>query len=350
MQELFLPTGLQPDPIDGRDLLYSDVMTASVDPVDWEEGFSVYEELGIPPIVQDQGSSSSCVGQASAQHMRAWFRKITREDVDFSRRFIYAHISIGRNFGAYLRDGARFLATYGNVPESVVRSYEDGRPPTEDFMLSRAGIGAGEWSLAEEADRFSYRAIPGSTDDIEAFAHAIRNNCGVIGGFAGDNAGWTRAVAQPPKGASQWAHCVFLAGFGMYQGQKCVFTPNSWGGRYTIQEGRWKGYQAIPEAYFKALLDTAVGPVAGAHVLNSWVLVPDGALTPNQKVMDFLKKNEGKLVQDVQGTGAFGLVKGGKILVAAKTRLIELCLTYLMRKEGVAVPKDLWNDAPKSEF
>jgi len=66
--------------------------------------------------------------------------------------------------------------------------------------------------------------------------------------------------------------------------------------------------------------------------------------------MDFLKKNEGKLVQDVQQSGSFAMVKDGKLLVATKDRVAELVAAYIVKKEGVAVPKDLWNAAEKQNF
>ena len=142
---------------------------------------------------------------------------------------------------------------------------------------------------------------------------------------------------------------MFLSGFGMYEGKKCVFTKNSWGDRYTITEGRWQGHQAIPEDYFLAAENTAVGRVAGIYVANAWVLVPDRQLTPNIRLMDFLRRNEGKLVQDSQQSGSIGVVAGGKILVARPERLAQLIATYLVRKEGVGMPRDLWNAAPKQD-
>ena len=70
---------------------------------------------------------------------------------------------------------------------------------------------------------------------------------------------------------------------------------------------------------------------------------------PFQQELD-MKKYEGKLVQDVQGTGSFGLVKDGKILVATPERLSALLATYLIRKEGVGLTKEVWNDALKENI
>jgi len=350
--ELYIPsTGLIPDTPDDRDFKYSDILGANTDKVDWEKGYNVYEELGLKHILQDQGASYSCVGQGTAQYLRVWHRHLTGEDVDFSRRFIYSQISLGYGQGAMLRDGVKLVSTLGDCKESSLPSYELGVAPTERFILSKEGITSEILAEAIPFDRFNYRVIPGNTSDINLFASAIRNHWGVLGGFTGTNQGWTVPLIQPPQPEqTKWGHCVYLCGYGMYQGRKCVFTPGSWGGRYTITEGRWKGLQAIPEEYFKASVTSAVGEVEGAYVFNSWVLLPDEELEPNQKIMDILQKNEGRLVQDVQGTGAFGLVKGGKILVADKDRAAELCLTYLVKKEGVPFSKDVWDSAQKEQF
>lgn len=351
MEPYNLSTGLLPDIPDERDFLYSDVMRAGTVDIDWERGFDAFAAHGLTPKTQDQGGSSSCVAQSAAPHMRLWIKRLLGEDIDFSRRFIYAQIALGYGYGAYLRDAVRLLSSVGDCPEIVMPSYERGLPPGEDFMLSKADLTKEVFDLAKTYDRFTFRMIPGATEDIDVFAHAIQENCGVIGGFIGTNEGWTNPVVSVPTGRGyRWNHAVFLSGFGIYQGRKCLFTKNSWGDRYTIATGRWAGHQAIPEEYFNAELMTAVGPAKGAYVFNSWVLVPSDELTPNQKLMDFLKKNEGKLVQNVEGRGEFGLVKGGQILVASKDRVAELLATYIMRKEGVAVPKDLWKEAPKGEI
>lgn len=347
-----LGTGLIPDTIDPRDFKYADLLQGAEPVIDWEKGHNIYEELGIPVIIQDQNGSSSCVAQGVAMHLRGIYKKITGEDVDFSRKFIYPQIAAGLGSGASLRDGVALVATKGACRESTLPSYQQGRPPSEEYMYESNDITPAMYAEALPFDLFNYRVIPGYTTNINLFAHAIETSCGLVGGFTGTNPGWTRSMVQPPKpGEYKWGHCVFLAGYGMYQGKKCLFTPNSWGGRHTIQEGRWKGMQAIPEEYFLASTDTAVGPVPGAYVFNAWVLVPDSTIPPNVKLMDFLKKNENKLVQDVQGNGQFGIVIDGKIHVASKERAAELCLTVMMRSgQGVAVPKEMWEEAPKEQF
>ncbi len=343
--------GLRQDPPDSRDFLYSDLFGAGETEIDWRTGFSIYDQVALPALAYDQGQSSSCVAQATAAHLRVWHKRLTGEDIDFSRRFIYSQISAGMNVGASLRDGVQLVANIGDCPETTVASYEGGRPPSEEYMYSQDWMNEAVFNEARRFDQFSYRVVPGQTTDISLFAHAIRNNCGIVGGFTGTTAGWSTPIVRTPNvGEQRWSHSVFLSGYGQHEGQNCLFTKNSWGGRYTIQEGRWRGYQAIPESYFTAAEQTAVGSVPGIYVFNAWVLVPDGQLTPNVRLMDFLRRNEGKLVQDSQQSGAIGIVVGGRVRVARPERLAEMLATYLLRKEGVGMPRDLWNAAPKQDF
>lgn len=344
--------GLNPDAPDQRDFLYSDLFGSSdgID-INWNQGFNVFQAAGIPALTYDQGQSFSCVAQATAAHLRVWHKRLVGEDIDFSRKFIYAQINAGVSGGSSLREGVSLVASLGDCRESHLPSYENGQPPSEAYMLSREGLTPELINEARPFDQFSYRVIPGQTTQIDIFAHAIRYQCGVVGGFVTTIPGWTIPVVRPPlPGETKSNHAVFLSGYGMYEGRKCLFTKNSWGDRYTITSGPWRGYQAIPEDYFLASENTAVGPVPGIHVFNAWVLVPDTQLTPNIQLMDFLRRNEGKLVQDVQQSGSFGIIINGQVHVARPERLTALLTTYLMRKEGVAMPRDMWNNAPKRDL
>lgn len=338
--------GCLPDPIDARDFKFKDVMRGQ--PIDWNKPFSVYDDVGLIPEFQDQGSSSSCVSQATGAYTRVWIKKLMGVDIDFSEKFVYSQIALPGG-GAYLRDGVKIVATKGCAKESLVPSYKAGqKPPDEQFMLDKTWMTPDVMKQALPFDKFTYRVIEGQTYDINIFAAAIRDFHGCVAGFIGSNSGWVREFITPPgKNESTWGHAVFLGGFGVFNDQKCVFIRNSWGGRYTIKSGIWKGFQAIPESYFEAKGNMGVN---GEYVMPAWVLVPDTNVTPDQKIVDFLKKNEGRLVQDSQGSGSFGLVKGGKILVATKARLPELLATYLVNKEGTGVPKDIWDNCPQEKL
>jgi len=359
-------TGLIKDKTDKRDFKYTSLLGApevlSIKESDWNVGLDAFAALNLEPITQDQGQSSSCVAQGVKSYLRRWLFGLLNDDQEYSARYIYSQIH-GPDGGAELRDGIKFVATLGDVPESTCSSYESGKAPSEEFMQKIALTDVLK-SLAKKADQFNYRCIEGNTDSIELFAHAIKNFAGCLGGFVGTNQGWCRPVVRPPKvGEVKWGHAVDLCAFGrldqeidgMPLGTKCLFTKNSWGDRYVIKKGKWKGYQAIPESYFTATEDTAVGPIAGAFVYNSWVLVPDEVVPINVKIMEFLQKHEGKFVQlteaGVDESGSIGLVVNGKVLVTSPERAGLLALTKMIRDgQGTGVNKAMWDALPKQDF
>lgn len=345
-------TGLIKDTPDPRDFQYKDVFgAASPEPFNWEKGYNAYEDLKLPIIVQDQGSSSSCTCQAIKAYVRRWLFKLSdgKEDIEHSAHDSYSKIYLPQG-GAQFRDAISVAANDGFGRESVCPSYENGKPPTETFMRSFVSD-----PLAKTFDKFTYRSIPGLTNDIEIFAKAIELNLGVMGGFLGTNGGWCRPdIRSPLPNETIWGHAVDLCAAGILDidvgnlkaGTKCVFTPNSWGGRYTITAGRWKGLQAIPIDYFVAGSQTADGFVPGFYVYPSWVLVPDTQLTINQKVMDEIKRLEGEIVFNAEGSGEFALVKDGKKLVIAQERAGLAALMKLCKP----VKKDVWGTMPSDRF
>lgn len=305
---------------DARDYAYRDVMSAV--PFDWAKGFDVNDALGLPRKAQDQGSSSSCVGQGYAKLCRNVWKAMSGVAKWFSAKWIYAHIFLAGG-GAYMRDGAKLVTTVGPVSEESVPSYEGGMPPSEAFMRDCRDTPA-LLAEAKRFERFDYRAVEGDVDDIEVFARAIRDCHGVNGGFTGTNPGWTRPdIREPLAAESQWGHDVCLDAAGVMdvdghlfapKGTKCLFTLNSWGGRYTITSGRWKGYQAIPERYFKAKLTPAMAP--GEFVFVGYVLYPQADTALDVRRADLLKRFDRRVLFNAD-TGEFGWVYDGALHVLA---------------------------------
>ena len=239
------PAGLIPDKEDSRDYKVTDVLGAPQ--VDWEKGFNVFEELSFAVPNKDQGSSLSCTGQAAAQYARVLHKKLEVEVFDFSPKFIYSQIFLP-NGGATLRDAIKIVATQGVAKETLVPSMNGEFSPTEQFMEDTSWKSDAIFADAKSYDQFSYRVIPGQTSDIDLFATSIQQYFGLLLGFTCSNNGWCKPlVSIPARSDVTYGHAVYGCGFGMYQGKKCIFTPNSWGNRYGIPEGRWKGLQAIPE-------------------------------------------------------------------------------------------------------
>lgn len=72
----------------------------------------------------------------------------------------------------------------------------------------------------------------------------------------------------------------------------------------------------------------------------------------SNKNMEFLEQHQDYLVQDVQGTGAFGIIIDKEIRVAKKDRVPELLATYIMRGSKGTYPlaKNMWDELPKVKF
>lgn len=350
MSEYIPSQGLVPDKVDARDFLVSDVL--GVPMVDWDAGFDAYKASDLAVPAPDQGSSLSCVGQGIAQYTRVVHKILSAKGKVFSPKFLYSQIALPQG-GASLRDGMKLASSAGVALEDSVPSYEKGNPPSEPFMRDLTWKNDDIFEKAKVYDQFSYRVILGGTSDIDIFANAIQQFGGVLLGFTGTNPGWTQDMVRPPQnGEDKWGHAVYGAGFGMYKGKRCLFTPNSWGNRYGIKEGLWAGFQAIPEDYFTAGEMTAVGDVKGIYVFNSWAFVPDDVLPGNQKVMDTLKRLEGQPVMDSASgrSGSIAWVKNGKLKVVSKERKADFACNFLVEKFGTGLPPEIWDAAEKEQF
>src|ERR1043165_8062014 len=97
-----LGKGLLPQPEDKRDFDFSPIAAAAA-PIDWTKEYRLPE-----PPNENQYTSSSCVAQA-ASYLHWQLR-----NRDYSRRDIYSEIYLPQG-GAYLRDGVKRIADYGQA-------------------------------------------------------------------------------------------------------------------------------------------------------------------------------------------------------------------------------------------
>jgi hypothetical protein len=198
--------GAVKQPHDPRDFQASFVMGAVK--VDWTKEFLLPD-----PGDEDQGSSSSCVAQASS-----YFHKQIHS-LDWSRRDLYSRIALAGG-GAYLRDGVAQICGPGQATRDKA---PDPKPETEANMRDRHDITAAMEKIGVEAN---YYAVNGT--NIDVVAAAIRDYKGCIIGVEGDNAGWHDLVnPQPPKDA-EWGHALYCMGYHTHNGQKCIIAKSSW--------------------------------------------------------------------------------------------------------------------------
>lgn len=301
-----------PDP---RDFSFGAV---PVPPFDWSQPLEPV--LDLKPNYQ--GSSLSCVGQTTEIMARIRYFKKYGTLKKYSPRYIYSQIYLP-NGGAMLRDGVATLLDQGIQTEEHLPTSQ----PTESSYRSQTGLNRQEADIDYgDADEDEAYAVVPST--IDAMAAAVRDHGVIMIGVYGRNSEWQ--TADPTcKLPAEWGHAVPVVGARVRNGKKCLQFLNSWGTGWGEN-----GYGYLNEDWF-----TTPNRVMDGYVItNNFIVKP---MLP-----------EGHLVQDVQGSGAFGIVIDGQIRVATADRTDELVLTYIMRGSKGATPLDkkTWDEAQKVNF
>lgn len=298
--------GCFPDQPDSRDFKAATIMAAPF--VDWSKPFL----LPAPPS-NDQNGSSSCVAQAwSYYHWQL-------RGKDYSRRDIYAQIALPQG-GAYIRDGGLQIVNFGQATRDET---PDPVPETESDMKDKTGIS----TTAEASDQeYNSFLVP---FDIDNVATAIGQYNGVVFGVTGSNNGWHAEVVRPPlPGEVTWGHALYLYGYHLHDGKKCVIARSSWS---------FIADHHIQEDYFTN---------NGQWVFNPWTLIKK-----QEQYMEFLKNHQNWLVQN-SDTGAFGLVKGDSLLVCTPDRAGLLALTLFQRKakDSIEITSAVWDNLSHAQF
>lgn len=294
-------TGAFIDKIDARDRIYDEVATGA-DEVDWDKGFDIEKELNIKIPFKSQGQTNSCVGQAWAYYAAVLNAKEVKYYSDVSAKSIYSHINLGGVGGAYIREGGKLLKEWGALLEYLVPSYDNGNLPKESFMQDLSWQSPALDKLAKVLAAKEYRMISAASN-MDLFAKAIRDNCGVVGGVRGANSsGWSSNEPRIPE-KSTWAHCIYYGKFGIDKLGKYIATPNSWGTRNDIDELHLDDWQKLRESYFDSRFQ-----------FNPWTLVDKPNIgTPHPNVDSIIKNNEKKYVVEAGGHGRVGIIIGGKL-------------------------------------
>lgn len=257
-------TGALIDQKDERDYKYDHIALGAT-PFNWVEGFDVEEELGFSVAPKDQGSNYSCVGQSFATYayvlnalelLPVYMNAAVKHLPEFSAKSVYSQISLGHNRGAYLRDGARLIKSYGINAEKDVASYQDGKPGTEKFMRLKDWLTATLTAEARHYQSKDYRVI-NNTKDIDVYATAIRDNGGCVIGIRGSNNGTWYSLRPQKSEKPTWAHAMYAGKVRMNGGKKEIGCLNSWG-----EKAGEKGWQWFGEEWFD-----------GQSLFNPWTLI-----------------------------------------------------------------------------
>lgn len=237
----FNPGAIQDTP-DVRDFHFGEEIGHSSAPFDWSIGYDVESVVGTLSV-KDQGSSSSCGGQAWSTYGEVWDKIIDNEVSEKSAKFVYAQTFV-KGGGSAGRTNCDLVINKGWAPEALCLSYFNGMPGSEAFYESPQDITPIARTEALKDRAFAYANV---SADIDTIAQAIRDNYGCILGVSGTNNGtWRTDNPQPPTTfTGAWQHWLYAGKARMHNGKKQIGILNSWG----IETGD-KGWQWLDEEYF----------------------------------------------------------------------------------------------------
>lgn len=243
--EYITPPGALPDPIDIRDY-EAPLGAVSVD-------FSQEFRLPEPPSF-NQRSSDCCVACAWSYFMWQIFGKV------YSKRDLFCRIAL--DYGAYIRDGGLQLVNPGQADNKEV---PDPSSPTMANMRSTAGT---KPEYRVDGKVFNSFTLP--QQDMDGIAWAIKEYKGVVMGVYGSNAGWQdKENPTPPTDyETKWGHALYLFGYHMHDGHKCIIAKSSWSG---------SSVHHLSSTYFYT-----------GNTFSAWTLIPKKI---NQDTMKLIKEN-----------------------------------------------------------
>lgn len=191
--------------------------------------------------IYDQGSTSSCAGQASAGGMGLSFLQSGRPKTEFSPYFVYGMVNGGQDQGAMISDCLTALMKYGvckraSVPNRVV--YQN--------QLTQ--------KMFDEASRFKLTSAF-RCRDYDEICHAI--NLGfpvVLGIYVGNNFSTVNSQGIAPlPNFGGGGHAILGVGLKYFdQYGWCIKIQNSWGTSFGIN-----GHAYIRKEHFSRMAPDA---------------------------------------------------------------------------------------------
>lgn len=210
--------------------------------IDWGTPFRVPANLP----QRNQDGSLSCTAQATAYYVQALNQIEHGHQEVYSARHIYSQV-FAPGGGAYIWAAMRVPIIQGAAAASSV---PDGNS-SELIMTDRSD----NYKAVMEAKTDKYAALPRGNLGINYYAQIIRDYHGFVTGFNGWNGMFSSDGTVLNWSKKEWGHAVYVCGYEIHKGQKCLVFKNSWGSGWG--DG---GYGYLPEEFVNS------GMVYDAHV------------------------------------------------------------------------------------
>lgn len=185
--------------------------------IDWSTPFRVPAAL----VQKDQDGSSSCTAQATNYYIQVLNQIEHGVSELYSSRFIYSQTSLGYGQGTYIWKAMAIPLTKGAAD---LNSVPEGNA-TEMEMLDTSDNS----HAILEAKTDKYAVIPRSGQGIDFIAQVIKDYHGFVTGFNGFNGMFDQNGMVINWSQSDWGHAVYVCGYEMHAGKKCLVFKNSWG-------------------------------------------------------------------------------------------------------------------------
>ena len=201
-------------------------------PIDWSIPFRVAASL----TQRNQKTSSSCTGQATMYYTEALNQIEHGVSELYSARHNYSQATLGYGNGAYIWKAMSFPITQG---VASTNSVPDG-DSSEAIMIDKTE----NHKAILEAKTDKYAVISRQGQGIDFMANIIKDYHGFITGFNGWNGMFAPDGTVIDWSKNEWGHAVYVCGYEMHNGQKCLVFKNSWGDSWGSG-----GFGYFPEAF-----------------------------------------------------------------------------------------------------
>lgn len=199
--------------------------------IDW----SVPYRVPAPLIQKNQNGSSSCTGQATNYYVEALNHIDNIKDERYSARHNYSQANLGYGQGAYIWKAMSIplkgAASFDSVPE---------KDASEMIMIDSSD----NKDAKIEVKTDKYAVIPRNGQGIDYMAQIIKDYHGFVTGFNGHNMMFDTDGMVISWSQVDWGHAVYVCGYEMHKGKKCLVFKNSWG-----QQWGSDGYGYFPEEF-----------------------------------------------------------------------------------------------------